>query len=120
MESSTLAVKDAGAALEQALKDGKDVSNAAWIYSAAKDALANGNYAEAEKLAREAAQLASEAKDKGASSAAGTSEEIKKPSTSITPAQEGAFVGLGAIFAIGGLVAIVAAGIYFFLLKPQK
>ncbi|MCX6773088.1 MAG: right-handed parallel beta-helix repeat-containing protein [Candidatus Micrarchaeota archaeon] len=120
LESSTLAVKDAGAALEQALKDGKDVSNAAWIYSAAKDALANGNYAEAEKLAREAAQLASEAKDKGASSAAGTSEEIKKPSTSITPAQEGAFVGLGAIFAIGGLVAIVAAGIYFFLLKPQK
>ena len=111
---ATQAVSQAEAALNQAIKDGKDVSDAVWTISAARDALANGDYAKAAQLAAEAAQMAADAKQKQATPETGQ--------TVVQPAQvPNGWLGAGAIMLIiGGVIVVAAIAGYFMFFRKRR
>ena len=106
------AVAQAEAALNNAVKDGKDISQSVWSISAAKDALVNGDYAEAERLAA----LAVSQIGQNAASAPG-GQPTSQPSAPQAIGGNTSTAAGGSLFIIGAGVAIVilAVGAYLFL-----
>ncbi|MCX6772156.1 MAG: right-handed parallel beta-helix repeat-containing protein, partial [Candidatus Micrarchaeota archaeon] len=111
-ESATKAIADAEAALNEAVKEGRDISQSVWALSAARDALAKGDYAEAERLA---ALAVSQIGEKGSSAPSG---QIGEPGIPQIVEQNG--LPLATIVIIGGAVALLGAGIFAYMTWGRK
>ena len=111
-----MAVSEADKQVTSALIAGKDVSDAIWKISAAKSALASKDYEIALQLAKEASQLASEAKIR---------QDITIPTLSIPAVPDDAkptVVAGGGLMVVGGAVLAIAVVItaYLFFIRKTK
>ncbi|VVC00332.1 Right handed beta helix region [uncultured archaeon] len=107
LETAFRAVRDAEAALNAAAKEGKDISQSVWTLSAAKDALAIGDYAEAERLAALAvSQIGAKALPPG----------TQEPSVPQSPGQgTQAARPLATLAMIAGAIILIGAGVYSYM-----
>jgi len=109
-------ITDAETALASALKEGKDISGAAWRLSAAKAAYGRGDYLAAQKLAAEAEQLADSARARQPPMEEKSGGGPAVPS----PPQQSPAIGFGVIAAIAIGIAIAGVLVYLFLLHGRR
>jgi hypothetical protein len=109
-------VKEAEAVLNTAIGEGKDVSGAIQKLNEAKAALEEGDYEKAAQLAQEAFNMAESAKTKQSPSALVNQEA----ETTLTPKQKDTALGIGAVFGILALIAIIGVGVFLFLGRRKK
>ena len=114
LESATQAIADAEVALNNAVKEGRDISQAVWTISAAKDALTNKNYDEAARLA---ALAISQIGEKGSSTPSG---QIGEPVIPQVIEQNGLPLASVALLAGGAVILALGVGGYLMFFRKSN